>query len=99
MKQQHSYCKECVNDYTQCEHEPHPCQRFECEGRDPKSRYYGAGGIETLDIIKAKLTQEQYNGWLLGNIIKYSCRVNHKDQKARDVEKIIFYSIALKSEI
>ncbi len=48
--------------------------------KDPQSRHYDAGGFETLDVIKAKLTPEQYEGFLLGNIIKYSCRLNFKDQ-------------------
>lgn len=63
--------------------------------RDPKARYYDQGGIETLDIIKAKLTPEQYKGWLLGNIIKYACRANWKDQADRDIEKIDFYGAEL----
>ena len=63
--------------------------------KDPKSRYYGAGGFETLDIIKAKLTPEQYRGFLLGNIIKYSCRANHKGEFDRDIEKVRFYGAAI----
>lgn len=63
--------------------------------KDPKSRYYGAGGFETLDIIKAKLTPEQYRGFLLGNIIKYSCRANHKGEFDRDIEKVKFYGAAI----
>jgi hypothetical protein len=59
--------------------------------KDPKSRHYDHGGIETLDIIKAKLTPEQYKGFLLGNIIKYSCRANFKQQFVRDIEKAGFY--------
>ena len=47
---------------------------------DPKSSYYDAGGISTMDIIKAKLTDEQFKGFLLGNQIKYSCRLNHKTE-------------------
>lgn len=39
--------------------------------RDKNSSYYDAGGIETLDVIKAKLTNDQYQGYLLGNAIKY----------------------------
>ena len=66
--------------------------------KDPKARYYDAGGIETLDIIKAKLTPEQYKGWLLGNCIKYTCRANHKDQFDRDVEKVAFYSRELQEQ-
>lgn len=58
------------------------------EGKDPKSRYYDAGGIEVTDIIKAKLTPEQFKGFLLGNIIKYSCRANFKKAFDRDIEKV-----------
>ena len=59
--------------------------------KDSKSQYYDAGGISTLDVIKAKLTKEQYEGFLLGNIIKYSLRANFKKCKERDIEKIVVY--------
>lgn len=58
---------------------------------DPKSRYYDQGGIEVQEIIKAKLTPEQYRGFCLGNIIKYSCRANFKGGFKRDLEKVGFY--------
>ena len=60
--------------------------------KDPNSSYYDQGGIEVLDIIKAKLTAEQYEGYLLGNSIKYSLRLNWKGNKARDAEKAAIYS-------
>lgn len=60
--------------------------------RDPKSTYYDVGGIETLDILKAKLTPEQYRGSLLGNVIKYACRLNFKGCAERDAEKLAIYS-------
>ena len=60
---------------------------------DSKSRYYDAGGIETLDIIKAKLTAEEYRGFLKGNAIKYLCRANFKGQSERDLEKAAIYSM------
>lgn len=66
--------------------------------RDPKSRHYDAGGVEVQDVIKAKLTPEQYEGWLLGNVIKYSLRMNFKGQKERDKEKVAFYSKWLRDE-
>jgi len=59
---------------------------------DPKSRYYDHGGIEVLEIIKAKLTPEQYQGFCLGNAIKYTCRANHKGDYDRDLEKAEFYT-------
>ena len=69
--------------------------------KDIKSSYYDAGGIETLDIIKAKLTQDQYIGFLLGNAIKYSCRMMHKTPKdpSRDAEKSAFYSNELMKQL
>lgn len=63
---------------------------------DEKSTYYDQGGIETIDIIKAKLTPEQFIGYLLGNIIKYSCRRNFKGCAGRDDEKAATYSDMLK---
>ena len=66
--------------------------------KDNKANYYDAGGIESLDIIRAKLTPEQYKGWLLGNIIKYSNRANFKGVFERDIEKINNYSKWLKEE-
>ena len=66
---------------------------------DPKSEYYDIGGIETIDIIKAKLTKEQYLGFLIGNMIKYTCRFNWKGSAARDVEKLGWYQELLKEAV
>lgn len=67
--------------------------------RDKKSNYYDEGGIQVIDVIKAKLTPEQYTGYLLGNVIKYSCRLNFKGSPQRDSEKLKNYSAWLKNEI
>lgn len=58
---------------------------------DPKSDYYDAGGIEVIDIIRAKLTPEQFTGYLLGNAIKYILRANHKGDFERDLDKARVY--------
>lgn len=63
---------------------------------DKKSSYYDAGGIETINVIRAKLTTEQFKGWLLGNVIKYSCRLNYKGSAQRDAEKVQVYSKLLR---
>jgi len=69
--------------------------------KDEKSSYYDAGGIETLDVIKAKLTPEQYHGYLLGNAIKYQLRMMHKttDNPLRDAEKASNYAGWLRNEL
>jgi len=66
---------------------------------DEKSSYYDVGGLEVIKIIKAKLSSEQYIGYILGNIIKYSCRLNFKGAASRDAEKIGVYSTMLREEL
>lgn len=51
--------------------------------------YYNKGGIETIDFIKAKLTEEQYVGFCLGNVIKYASR----DKNSEDLAKASFYAL------
>jgi len=41
--------------------------------------HYKVGGIETIDFIKAKLTQEQLKGYYLGNLLKYLSRAEYKN--------------------
>ena len=65
----------------------------------PTKDYYGTGGIVVLDVIKAKLTKEQYLGFLLGNVIKYSLRMNHKGCSKSDATKLADYSVFVKEEI
>jgi len=59
---------------------------------DIKSTYYDAGGIETIEVIRAKLTPQQLEGYYLGNVIKYSSRLNFKGRAQRDAEKLARYS-------
>jgi len=52
--------------------------------------HYKAGGIETIAYIKAKLTPEQYQGYLVGNVIKYISRYRHKNG-VEDLKKARVY--------
>ncbi len=62
---------------------------------DHRATYYDAGGIPSMDIIKAKLTQDQYEGYLLGTGLNYLLRANFKHaikaERQRDIEKAEFY--------
>ena len=61
---------------------------------DPKSSYYDVGGLETIDIIKAKIEglTDPFDAYCLGNILKYACRAPYKGTMDRDIEKIRIYS-------
>jgi hypothetical protein len=53
--------------------------------------HYKIGGIETIDFLRAKLSREQYKGYLIGNVIKYLSRHEHKNDPLSDIEKAIDY--------
>ena len=52
--------------------------------------HYTAGGIEAIDIIRAKLTPAQFKGYLFGNVLKYTLRWPYKDG-LRDLNKAAVY--------
>ena len=54
--------------------------------------HYTDGGIETIDYIKAKLTREEYIGYLRGNIFKYTSRLGKKGDMEQDAGKLSWYS-------
>ena len=56
------------------------------------NNYYEVGNIAVIDYIKAKLTLEQYKGYLLGNIYKYSGRCQYKGEYQKDVLKLAQYT-------
>lgn len=53
--------------------------------------HYCFGGIETIDYIKAKLSPEEYQGYLKGSVIKYLSRAGHKGNALEDFEKAEWY--------
>jgi hypothetical protein len=54
--------------------------------------HYTVGGIETIDYIQAKLTPEEFRGYLKGNALKYASRTGHKGNPEEDLGKMLWYS-------
>jgi len=54
--------------------------------------HYKVGGIEVIDFIKAKLTPEEFRGYLKGNVLKYTSRAGHKDDVTQDIGKLVWYA-------
>lgn len=52
--------------------------------------HYMKGGIETIDFIKAKLSPEEYRGYLRGNLLKYASRMGAKGED--DAGKAAWYA-------
>ena len=67
---------------------------------DPsRNKHYDAGGIVVLDVLRAKLTYEQFEGFLLGTAIKYALRLNFKGQATGDAVKLADYTKWLNAHI
>jgi hypothetical protein len=53
--------------------------------------HYTHNGIEAIDVIEAKLTDEQYEGYLQGSVMKYLLRSNYKGKRNEDLKKAQWY--------
>ena len=49
-------------------------------------------GMQSIDVMKAVLTHEEYIGFLKGNIIKYQLRLGKKDNLTKEKQKINDYT-------
>jgi hypothetical protein len=52
--------------------------------------HYTSGGIETIDYIKSKLSPEGFEGFCIGNVIKYLSRYREKNGM-EDLKKARWY--------
>ena len=95
---------DCEKTCENCRYDPvsyhdEPCAT--CEGTcnkwepipDPINSppHYQHGGIETIDIIRMALTEEQFIGYLKGNILKYRERAQFKGKADEDYKKAEWY--------
>lgn len=55
-----------------------------------KPVHYASTNIETIDYIKDKLSQEAFEGFTIGNVIKYISRYKLKNG-LEDLKKAKFY--------
>jgi len=53
--------------------------------------HYTHNGIEAINVIEAKLTDEQYEGYLQGSVMKYLLRSNYKGKRKEDLKKAQWY--------
>lgn len=53
--------------------------------------HYTQGGMETIDIMEAKSTTEEFKGHLKLTALKYLTRAGHKDSELQDAKKTQWY--------
>jgi len=59
--------------------------------------HYGQGEIECIDYIRDSMTKEEYEGYLMGNVKKYTHRWRYKNG-VEDLKKARWYLVALIQE-
>lgn len=57
----------------------------------PNVQHYAWGKQECLDVMQEMMTEEEFRGHLVGNIIKYLYRYRHKGTPVKDLEKAQVY--------
>lgn len=57
-----------------------------------KPPHYMVGGIESIQVIKAKLTPEQFEGYLMGSKMAYDLRYPFKNSYVQDLRKSNWYA-------
>lgn len=48
--------------------------------------------VQPIEFMQANMSKEAFNGFLIGNIIKYSGRLGKKDEPLKEADKIYRYA-------
>ncbi len=63
------------------------------------THYQVIEGVEAIQVIASSMTQEQWHGYCLGNIIKYRMRAGKKDPLQQDIDKATEYEMLYKKHL
>ena len=61
--------------------------------------HYLKGKKETIDVIQDGMTDDEYHGYLKGNILKYVSRYKFKGEPLEDLQKAQWYLNRLIKEV
>ena len=99
--------KERFNELTGEKISEEPVDKPNEEPEEPNSRIYttvtdsvNLGGIETIDVIRAVLTPEEYRGYLKGNVLEYRERALYKHETPDEdhAKAKVYWELLLEAE-
>jgi len=61
--------------------------------------HYTSGGIEAIDVMRAKLEPAEFAGFCRGNVLKYVMRAGKKGDAREDLRKAQWYLNVLLAEL
>ena len=89
--------RESIDDITPAEWDAYNMNRIKKIGENVlggdavnKPSHYNNGNIECIDYIEQQLSPEEFKGYLLGNVIKYTHRHKYKNG-LEDLKKAQWY--------
>ncbi len=54
-------------------------------------KHYRMQGVEAIDILEMSMTEEEFLGYLKGNVSKYLLRYKYKSKPKEDLQKAKWY--------
>ena len=54
--------------------------------------HYASTDIECIDAIRAQLTEDEWRGFLRGQVAKYNWRMGRKDATEQEAGKLLWYA-------
>jgi hypothetical protein len=64
-----------------------------------KPDHYNVGSIEAIEAIKASMPENEFRGYLKGNLMKYVWRYDYKGKPVEDLRKARWYLERLIEEL
>jgi hypothetical protein len=83
-----SVCQRCGEVYEKDHHCRVTVREFDLVERPAHYQ----GDIECIDAIKAQLSDEEWRGYLRGQVAKYNWRLGRKDALDQDARKLRWYA-------
>lgn len=83
-----SVCQRCGEVYEKDHHCRVTVREFDIVERPAHYQ----GDIECIDAIKAQLSDEEWRGYLRGQVAKYNWRLGRKDALDQDARKLRWYA-------
>jgi len=59
---------------------------------DPPNAHYSRLDPQPIEYMQQAMTPEQFQGFCLGNVLKYALRFGHKDAREKEAQKIADYA-------
>ena len=81
-----------ASDLELVAHEEDVAKNDERDGTSDRQNHYKNAARQPIEFMQELMTPEAFDGFLLGNILKYRLRAGFKDDANKDIEKAAQYA-------